>query len=97
MSSQTSCISQATCCSVKDSLSPTTGSRSIEIYDVAAGGYFSMLQSGWVRRDQPNLLMFWYEEMKLDELGWTEKIMKHIGYNLDQQKLEQICQGLTFR
>ena len=56
-----------------------------------------MLQSGWVRRDQPNLLMFWYEEIKLDELGWTEKIMKHIGYNLDQQKREQICQGLTFR
>ena len=56
-----------------------------------------MLQSGWRRRDHPNMLMFWYEEIKQDELVWTEKIMKHIGYNRDQQKLKQICQGLTFR
>ena len=61
------------------------------------GGYFEMLQSGWERRERPNMLMVWYEEMKADELGWTEKIMRHIGSNLSEEKLNRICQGLTFR
>ena len=61
------------------------------------GGYFEMLQSGWERRERGNLLMVWYEEMKEDELGWTEKMMRHIGSNLSEEKLNQICQGLTFR
>ena len=60
------------------------------------GGYFEMLRSGWKRRDHPNMLFFWYEEMKQDQKFWMMKIMNHIGYQLSKDKIEELCEALKF-
>ena len=61
------------------------------------GGYFEMLRSGWSRRDHPNMLMLWYEEMKEDQRGCVQRMMAHIGYNLQEDKLTELCDAMTFR
>ena len=63
---------------------------------VLQGGYFEMLRSGWSRRSHPNLLFFWYEEMKQDQKTWIMKIMKHIGYELSDNKIEELCEAMQF-
>ena len=55
-----------------------------------------MLRSGWVRRDHPNILFFWYEEIKKDQKLWIRKIIDHIGYSLTEEKLEELNEALTF-
>jgi len=60
------------------------------------GGYFEMLESGWKRKNHPNLLFFWYEEMKQDQQFWMKKIMNHIGYQLGGEKIEELCEALKF-
>ena len=64
---------------------------------VVPGGYFEMLKSGWTRRDHPNMLMFWYEEIKLDQKFWINTIIKHVGYALSEEKIDELCEALTFR
>ena len=61
------------------------------------GGYFEMLKSGWTRREHPNLLMFWYEEIKQDQKFWINTIIKHVGYALSEEKIDELCEALTFR
>lgn len=60
------------------------------------GGYFEMLLSGWKRKDHPNLLFFWYEEMKQDQKFWMLQIMKHIGYQLKEDKIQELGEALKF-
>jgi len=60
------------------------------------GGYFEMLESGWKRKNHPNLLFFWYEEMKQDQRHWMIRIMKHIGYDLEKEKIDELCGALKF-
>ena len=64
---------------------------------LSAGGYFEMLRSGWSRRDHPNLMMFWYEEIKLDQKFWIKTILKHVGYALSEEKIDELCEALTFK
>ena len=64
---------------------------------LTAGGYFEMLRSGWSRRDHPNMLMFWYEEIKLDQKFWIKTILKHVGYALSEEKIDELCEALTFK
>ena len=60
------------------------------------GGYFEMLRSGWTRRDHPNLLVLWYEEMKEDQRGCVERMMAHLGCSLSEAKLRELCEAMTF-
>ena len=60
------------------------------------GGYFEMLRSGWSRRDHPNLLVLWYEEMKEDQRRCVQRMMEHIGYRLTEAKLGELCEAMTF-
>ena len=61
------------------------------------GGYFQMLRSGWSRREQPNLLMLWYEELKEDQRGCVLRMMDHIGSTLPEDKVTELCEAMTFR
>ena len=61
------------------------------------GGYFEMLRSGWRRKEHQNMLFFWYEEIKADQKLWIKRIIKHVGYTLSEEKIEELCQALTFR
>ena len=62
-----------------------------------SGGYFQMLESGWKRRDHPNMLLFWYEQIKHDQKFWIKTILKHVDYALSEQKIDELCEALTFR
>ena len=53
------------------------------------GGYFEMLESGWKRRDHPNLMFLWYEEMKEDQKKIIEKVCKFLNYNLSEEQIEK--------
>ena len=64
--------------------------------NILQGGYFEMLRSGWKRKENPNLLFFWYEEIKQDQRFWIEKITEHIGYNLQEEKVTELCEAMTF-
>ena len=55
-----------------------------------------MLKSGWTRRDHPNMLMFWYEEIHQNPKLLVKTILKHIGYELSEQKIDELCEALTF-
>ena len=46
------------------------------------GGYFEMLESGWKRKDHPNMMFPWYEEMKKDQ-------KKFLNYILIEEKIEK--------
>jgi hypothetical protein len=46
--------------------------------------------------DHPNLLFFWYEEMKQDQKFWMLQIMKHIGYQLKEEKIQELGEVLKF-
>ena len=55
-----------------------------------------MLQSGWRRRDNPNLLFIWYEELKEDQRNMVMWILNHIGYSLEEEKVTELCEAMTF-
>ena len=54
------------------------------------GGYFEMLESGWKRRGNTNLLFLWYEEMKENQAQAIQKIAGHVGVSLTPEALEKI-------
>ena len=43
------------------------------------------------------MLMFWYEDIKQDQKLWINTIIKHVGYPLSEEKIEELCEALTFR
>ena len=42
------------------------------------------------------MLFFWYEEIKQDQRFWIKKIMEHIGYSLEEEKVTELCEAMTF-
>ena len=64
--------------------------------NIAQGGYFEMLQSGWKRRNNPNMLFVWYEEMKQDLKHWIRRMTDHIGYKLEEEKVTELSEAMTF-
>ena len=60
------------------------------------GGYFEMLRSGWQRKEEPNLLFVWYEEMKEDQRKAVQRMAEHLGYSLEEDKVNQLCEATTF-
>ena len=53
------------------------------------GGYFGMLESGWKRRNHPNIKFFWYEELKKDQKKILIEICKFINYNLSEEQIDE--------
>jgi len=60
------------------------------------GGYFEMLESGWKRRDNPNLMFFWYEEMKEDQEKMLRKIAEFIGYTITEDQIKELNEFMKF-
>ena len=60
------------------------------------GGYFEMLRSGWQRKEEPNLLFVWYEEMKEDQRKAVQRMAEHLGYSLEEDKVNELCEAMTF-
>ena len=60
------------------------------------GGYFEMLESGWKRRNSPNMLFLWYEDMKNDQKKVIRDIMKHIAVDLTEEEVNKIDEHMKF-
>jgi len=60
------------------------------------GGYFDMLESGWKRKDHPNVLFLWYEEVKKDQKKIIKDIMKHIDQKLTEEQIDTIDESMKF-
>merc|ERR1711892_358399 len=63
---------------------------------IILGGYFEMLESGWKRRDDKNVLFLWYEDMKKDQKKVIREIMKHVGSNLTDAEVDKIDENMKF-
>ncbi len=60
-------------------------------------GYWQMLESGWKRRDSPNVLFLWYEDMKKDgQIQAMKRIVDHIGANVTDEELKRIDEFVQF-
>ena len=53
------------------------------------GGYFEMLESGWKRKDHPNMMFLWYEEMKKDQKKIIKEVCKFLNYILAEEETEK--------
>eukprot|EP00092_Neocalanus_flemingeri_P096151 GFUD01122371.1.p1 GENE.GFUD01122371.1~~GFUD01122371.1.p1 ORF type:complete len:268 (+),score=67.99 GFUD01122371.1:3-806(+) len=53
------------------------------------GGYFKMLESGWSKRNESNLLFLWYEDLKEDQREAIRKIMKHLQLRLFDEDINR--------
>jgi len=60
------------------------------------GGYFEMLESGWKRRNHPNMKFFWYEEMKKDQKKILKEICNFINYNLSEEQIDRLDNFMKF-
>jgi hypothetical protein len=68
------------------------GKLSRDIYKpglVNHGGYFKMLESGWKRRNEPNLLFIWYEELKSNQKEVISRIAEHLDIGLLDEDIER--------
>ena len=60
------------------------------------GGYFEMLNSGFKRRDHPNMLFLWYESMKENQGRMISEIAQHIGYQLTEAEMNTVDEYTRF-
>eukprot|EP00092_Neocalanus_flemingeri_P024721 GFUD01026810.1.p1 GENE.GFUD01026810.1~~GFUD01026810.1.p1 ORF type:complete len:329 (+),score=74.18 GFUD01026810.1:25-1011(+) len=60
------------------------------------GGYFEMLESGWKRKKDPNMLFLWYEDMKKDQKKVIKDIMGHIAVDLTEEQVNAIDEHMKF-
>ena len=49
-----------------------------------------MLESGWKRRNEANLLFIWYEELKKDQREVISRIAKHLNIELMDEDIERL-------
>nr|XP_023014300.1 sulfotransferase family cytosolic 1B member 1-like [Leptinotarsa decemlineata] len=64
---------------------------------VAYGGIFNHYFEFWNRRDQDNLLVLKYEEMKEDTKGSVKKIADFLGKPLTDEEAESVVDFLSFQ
>ena len=48
-----------------------------------------MLESGWKRKDHPNMMFLWYEEMKKDQKKIINEVCKFLNYTLTEEQTEK--------
>ena len=46
-----------------------------------------MKQEAWKRRDQPNMRIVWYEDLKKDLIQAIREMSKFLGYHLTELKI----------
>ena len=47
----------------------------------------NFIQSGWARKDHPNLMFLWYEDMKKDLIKVIRDVCKFTGHHLTDYKV----------
>jgi len=60
------------------------------------GGFFEMLESGWKRREHPNIMFFWYEDLKQDQEGMLRKIANFTGFALTEDQIQRLNEHMKF-
>eukprot|EP00092_Neocalanus_flemingeri_P014654 GFUD01015816.1.p1 GENE.GFUD01015816.1~~GFUD01015816.1.p1 ORF type:complete len:330 (+),score=74.86 GFUD01015816.1:291-1280(+) len=60
------------------------------------GGYFEMLESGWRRKSNPNLLFLWYEDIMKEQKKVIRDVMRHIDVDLTEEQVNTIDEQIKF-
>ena len=55
-----------------------------------------MLDTAWKRRQHPNMLFLWYEDMKQDQKKMITQIKDHLGYNLTADQINSLAEFMKF-
>ena len=55
-----------------------------------------MLESGWKRRKETNILFIWYEEMKEDQKEAIRKISKHLQLDIAVEDIDRFDDSKLF-
>jgi len=58
--------------------------------------FFGHILEGWAKRDNPNVLFLFYEDMKRNLRGEIEKVCNFLGKTLSEQQLELLTKHLHF-
>ncbi|KAM7289835.1 hypothetical protein ISCGN_029963 [Ixodes scapularis] len=59
--------------------------------EVAFGDYFDHVLSWYERRDDPNVLLLCYEEMRKDPIGSVRKVAEFVGVEASEDRLVQVA------
>ena len=65
-------------------------------YGGGGPAYFAMMKCQYENIGNPNVLMLWYEDMKKDQRGMVETIKNHIGYEVSDEKIDQLTEFMKF-
>ncbi|XP_037071830.1 luciferin sulfotransferase-like [Pollicipes pollicipes] len=58
--------------------------------------FFSHVLEAWERRDHPNMLFLFYEDMKRDMPGTLRRVAAFLGKQLTDEQVGQLCSHLDF-
>lgn len=64
--------------------------------DVAVGGVFEFIEAWWPLRDQPNVLMMHFSDMKSDHEGSVRKVAEFLGYEPNEEEWAVILECTSF-
>ena len=63
---------------------------------VAWGSYWEYTKEVWKRRNDPNVLIVFYEDMKKDLVGCIKKVAKFLETDIAEEQVELLKQHLSF-
>merc|ERR1740128_321186 len=58
--------------------------------------FFGHILEGWAKRDHPNVLFLFYEDMKRNLRGEIEKVCKFLGKSLSEAQVQSLLNHLRF-
>ncbi|XP_067947917.1 sulfotransferase 1C2-like [Watersipora subatra] len=64
--------------------------------DVPYGRYFEYIEYMWSLRDEPNVLLIFYEDLKLDPVGIIQKVNEFMGTDRSPELVQQIADATNF-
>ena len=64
---------------------------------IVGGDYFDYNASWWPHRNDDNVLMMTYEDMKKDPFAWIKKISEFCGKSLSDETLQKITEATSFK
>ncbi|XP_067946880.1 sulfotransferase 1C2A-like [Watersipora subatra] len=84
----------------RGSLSSLTLTDSIHRFlydkDVPYGSYFDLTEYMWSLRDEPNILLIFYEDLKLSPVDTIQKLNEFMGTDLPPEMIQQIADATEF-
>lgn len=64
--------------------------------DLLYGPYLEHVREAWVKREHPNMLFLFYEDLKTDIMGQLHKLNNFLGTSLTQHQLQQVADYTSF-